>query len=452
MDHIVLAAAEGETHSPVLPVWSEVILAAHRLRDPLCAHAQVRRPELREDVRRAHGGDRGWPQRGRVQAGRGRRQARRAREAARRRPARGCAHPRGGARAGCRDHRRDAGAGPGRVHPHRRARQDADRGRAPAGGHLAPCRGRRPRDRPGRSHRRARASTTRLARAAWSTGSSPSSRRRTAPPRGASTDDARSVCRRLRRSRRGPSGLRRPRPGGSGPVRSRGPGPLRAGPAPRRHRRVAPRRGQGRPAPRRAHRQGLDRGPRRGERGGLAALERRARPARRPRAARRRGRGSLDRQRRRPPRGRDLRGGSARAGQPGAARRALRPGPQPRRQVGAWSAACWATRSSPRPSPSCSSRCRAATARSRWPSPAYQKVAAEVRGQGVATVRVARRSPRPSATGWPRALARTYGREVHLNVIVDPDVIGGIRVEIGDDVIDGTVSSRLDEAGRRLAG
>jgi F-type H+-transporting ATPase subunit b len=27
MDHIVLAAAEGETHSPVLPVWSEVILA-----------------------------------------------------------------------------------------------------------------------------------------------------------------------------------------------------------------------------------------------------------------------------------------------------------------------------------------------------------------------------------------------------------------------------------------
>ena len=27
MDHIVLAAAEGETHSPVLPVWSEVILS-----------------------------------------------------------------------------------------------------------------------------------------------------------------------------------------------------------------------------------------------------------------------------------------------------------------------------------------------------------------------------------------------------------------------------------------
>ena len=49
-------------------------------------------------------------------------------------------------------------------------------------------------------------------------------------------------------------------------------------------------------------------------------------------------------------------------------------------------------------------------------------------------------------------LARQYDRPVHLNVVVDPEVIGGIRVEIGDDVIDGTVSSRLDEARRRLAG
>ena len=50
------------------------------------------------------------------------------------------------------------------------------------------------------------------------------------------------------------------------------------------------------------------------------------------------------------------------------------------------------------------------------------------------------------------ALERQYGRPVHLNVEIDPDVIGGLRVEIGDDVIDGTVSTRLDEARRRLAG
>lgn len=82
----------------------------------------------------------------------------------------------------------------------------------------------------------------------------------------------------------------------------------------------------------------------------------------------------------------------------------------------------------------------------------YQKVAAEVRGQGVATVRVARPLSDADRRRLSEALSRTYGREIHLNVVVDPEVIGGIRVEIGDDVIDGTVSSRLDEARRRLAG
>jgi F-type H+-transporting ATPase subunit delta len=83
---------------------------------------------------------------------------------------------------------------------------------------------------------------------------------------------------------------------------------------------------------------------------------------------------------------------------------------------------------------------------------AYQKVAAEVRGEGVATVRVARPLADAERDRLAAALASSYGRDVHLNVIVDPEVIGGIRVEIGDDVIDGTVASRLDDAGRRLAG
>jgi F-type H+-transporting ATPase subunit delta len=37
-------------------------------------------------------------------------------------------------------------------------------------------------------------------------------------------------------------------------------------------------------------------------------------------------------------------------------------------------------------------------------------------------------------------------------VVVDPKIIGGVRVDIGDEVIDGTIAARLEEAQRRIAG
>lgn len=82
----------------------------------------------------------------------------------------------------------------------------------------------------------------------------------------------------------------------------------------------------------------------------------------------------------------------------------------------------------------------------------YAAVAADRRSRLVATVTAAVPLTEGQRRRLGAALARTYGHEVHLNVEVDPDLVGGVRVAIGDEVIDGSVLSRLDEARRRLAG
>jgi len=82
----------------------------------------------------------------------------------------------------------------------------------------------------------------------------------------------------------------------------------------------------------------------------------------------------------------------------------------------------------------------------------YGQLAARRREQLVARVVVALPLEEAHRQRLSQALQQMYGRRVHLNVDVDPDVLGGIRVEIGDEVLDGTVLRRLDDARRRLAG
>ena len=43
-------------------------------------------------------------------------------------------------------------------------------------------------------------------------------------------------------------------------------------------------------------------------------------------------------------------------------------------------------------------------------------------------------------------------RTVRLNVALDPAVLGGVHVSIGDEVIDGTIASRLEQARRAVLG
>jgi F-type H+-transporting ATPase subunit delta len=50
------------------------------------------------------------------------------------------------------------------------------------------------------------------------------------------------------------------------------------------------------------------------------------------------------------------------------------------------------------------------------------------------------------------ALSRTYGRQIQLQVSLDPALLGGVTVRVGDELIEGSVAHRLEIARRRLAG
>jgi F-type H+-transporting ATPase subunit delta len=82
----------------------------------------------------------------------------------------------------------------------------------------------------------------------------------------------------------------------------------------------------------------------------------------------------------------------------------------------------------------------------------FVEAAAQRRQQLVAHVVAALPLTEAQRDRLATVLQRQYGRPIRLNLDVDPDVVGGIRVEVGGEVVDGTVSGRIDEARRRLAG
>lgn len=78
-------------------------------------------------------------------------------------------------------------------------------------------------------------------------------------------------------------------------------------------------------------------------------------------------------------------------------------------------------------------------------------IVADQNGFELATVTVAQPLDTTRMTRLQKSLTASYGRSVKLNVNLDPSLLGGMRIRIGDDVIDGSVSTRLNELRLKLA-
>ncbi|MFT3877929.1 MAG: F0F1 ATP synthase subunit delta [Propioniciclava sp.] len=81
----------------------------------------------------------------------------------------------------------------------------------------------------------------------------------------------------------------------------------------------------------------------------------------------------------------------------------------------------------------------------------YLAMAAALRERAIATVTTAIPLTDEQEARLKTVLSRQVGRDVNLRVVLDPTVIGGVRVSLGDEVIEGTVAARLDDAQRKLA-
>ncbi|MGH2634723.1 MAG: ATP synthase F1 subunit delta [Actinomycetota bacterium] len=78
------------------------------------------------------------------------------------------------------------------------------------------------------------------------------------------------------------------------------------------------------------------------------------------------------------------------------------------------------------------------------------EVSAEGRRRALAEVRSAVPLNEGQRARLAEALSRATGRQVEVRVVVDPSVLGGVIAQVGDEIFDGSVKSRLDEAKQHL--
>jgi F-type H+-transporting ATPase subunit delta len=83
---------------------------------------------------------------------------------------------------------------------------------------------------------------------------------------------------------------------------------------------------------------------------------------------------------------------------------------------------------------------------------ALTEVAADRRRHALAEVRSAVPLDDRQRRRLAEALSKATGRQVEVKAVVDPSLIGGLVARIGDEVIDGSVRGRLEDAKQHLGG
>ena len=81
-----------------------------------------------------------------------------------------------------------------------------------------------------------------------------------------------------------------------------------------------------------------------------------------------------------------------------------------------------------------------------------ERTVAEARDRLVAVAHTAVPLTAEQLEALEARLAERYGHTITVNQVIDERVIGGLRITVGDDVIDSTIRTRLDDLRQRLAG
>jgi len=81
----------------------------------------------------------------------------------------------------------------------------------------------------------------------------------------------------------------------------------------------------------------------------------------------------------------------------------------------------------------------------------YIQTVAARRNRAIAVVRTRSALSAAQTEKLTALLSKQVGQPVHLNVEIDPTVLGGISIRFKDEMIDGTMNTRVAEAGRALA-